>query len=186
MPPTQANLKHAHRVAAEIRDKIRVGIFSIAEYFPVSGAGGARTVGDHLDAWLGTKRIESSSRAGYESAIKFWKTAPRDNSGHAISDIVLRTLRKSHLLHGIASRPALSGKTINNYVSVMRDALDLALADKLIDENPATGIARAKHQKPPPDPFSREEADKIVSLATDRFRMALRQIHTPCFCGSTT
>jgi integrase len=37
--------------------------------------------------------------------------------------MMLRTLKHSHVLTAIADRPDLSGKTINNYVSVLRDAL---------------------------------------------------------------
>ncbi len=42
---------------------------------------------------------------------------------------MLRDLKLSHLLTGIAQRPDLTGKTVNNYVSVIRQALDLAVAD---------------------------------------------------------
>ena len=34
--PSAANVKHAHRVAAEIRDKIRLGTFVLYDYFPDS------------------------------------------------------------------------------------------------------------------------------------------------------
>jgi integrase len=37
LPPTAANLKYAHRLAAEIRERIRFGSFSLAEYFPADG-----------------------------------------------------------------------------------------------------------------------------------------------------
>ena len=75
MPPTAANLKYAHRLLDEINSKIRLELFSMAEYFPASGdSGEALTVGRQLDLWLATQRIEKSTRAGYQSAIKFWKT----------------------------------------------------------------------------------------------------------------
>ena len=37
LPPTAANLKYAHRLAGEIRERIRFGSFSLAEYFPADG-----------------------------------------------------------------------------------------------------------------------------------------------------
>jgi integrase len=54
---------------------------------------------------------------------------------------------------------------VNNYVSVLRDGLALAVKDKLLTANPVDDVPRAKHQKPLPDPFSREESECIISEA---------------------
>lgn len=156
MLPTPANIKYAHRLATEIKDKIRHETFSLVEYFPASGSGGVLTVGSQLDTWLEAQRIEQSTRSGYESAINFWKIAK-------VGDKPLRTLKHSHILLALATRPDLAGKTINNYVSVLREAMALAKLDKLITENPAAEIPRAKHQKEPPDPFSRDELERITA-----------------------
>jgi integrase len=72
-------------------------------------------------------------------------------------------VKHSDVLTALASRPDLTGKTVNNYVSVLRKAMELAVADKTIATNPVSAVARAKHQKPLPDPFSREEAESIVA-----------------------
>ena len=171
MLPTPANLKYAHNVAAEIREKVRHGAFVLAEYFPdacdtVVVAG---TVSEQVDAWLDTQRIEASTRAGYESAAKFWKHAASDKKLTPVGSRPLRALLTGHLLYALATRPDLSGKTINNYVSVLRESLALAVVDKMLASNPANDIPRAKFQKPPPDPFSREEADRIVTAMSTRF-----------------
>lgn len=50
---------------------------------------------------------------------------------------------------------------------MLREAFDLAVTDKLLTENPAAAIKRAKHQKPPPDPFTRDETEKIIALAAE-------------------
>lgn len=163
---TPRNEKYAQRLAAEIDEKLRQGTFVMAEYFPVNGEpGGATTVGAQLDAWLATQRVELSTKAGYESAIGFWKKASyeKDNSAAALGDLPLRSLKLSHILTAIASRPNLGGKTINNYMSVLRPALELAVDDKLLSENPALKVPKAKHQKKPPDPFSIEEAERIIA-----------------------
>jgi integrase len=52
---------------------------------------------------------------------------------------------------------------VNNYVSVLREALDLAVVDKLMPDNPVHNVPRAKHQKPPVEPFTREEAEAILA-----------------------
>ncbi len=156
MLPTGPNIRYATRLAAEIRERIRHGTFSMAEYFPASGtAGDPITVGSHLDTWLGAQRIEASTRAGYSSAVRFWKAA--------IGNKALRSLKTSDALTVLAARPDLSGKTVNNYVSVLREAMALAVVDHLMPDNPALHIARAKHQKPPVDPFTPAETQAILA-----------------------
>lgn len=153
--PTAANIKHAERLAAEIKDKIRLGLFSLAEYFPVNGSTGALTVADQLDTWLSAQRLETSTLAAYGSAVRFWKLH--------IGDKLVKGLLHSHILTAMASRPDLTGKTVNNYVSVLREAMGLAVHDKVITANPVAEIPVAKHQKPPPDPFSQAEAEAICA-----------------------
>ena len=135
MPPTQANIKYAHRVATEIKEKIRHQTFSLVEYFPASGNSGALTVGKQMDTWLATQRIEQSTRAGYVAAINFWKIAK-------LEDKPVRALKHSDILAALATRPDLTGKTLNNYISVLREALELAKKDRLITENPAAEVPR--------------------------------------------
>jgi integrase len=78
-------------------------------------------------------------------------------------------LKLSHVLTALARRPELSGKTINNYVSVLRGTLDLAIKDKIIRENHADEIPSAKWQRDPPDPFTPEERDKIIAYAEAKY-----------------
>jgi integrase len=163
MLPTAANVKYAQRLAIEIKEKIRHLTFSMAEYFPASGSGGTLTVAVQLDTWLAAQRIEESTRAGYSSGVKFWKETICGKNGTPLGDKALRGLRTSHVLTALATRPELSGKTINNYVQVLREAVELAVTDKLLTENPVAKVPTAKHQKPPPDPFSRDEMEKILA-----------------------
>ncbi len=175
MLPTAANMKYAQRIAQEIRDRIRHGTFSMAEYFPENEATKNKptksrvsdplTVKSWLDKWLNTKSIEDSTKKGYESIIKFWNTAAIADTEKktVVGTLALRALKSSHLLTAIAQRADVSGKTINNHMSIMRQALDLAVADGVISKNPADQVPLAKHQKPPPDPFSLEEAEAIIA-----------------------
>jgi integrase len=82
-----------------------------------------------------------------------------------MGQIPLRALKHSHILSAISHRPDISGKTVNNYVSVLRDGLELAVKDKLLTASPADDVPRAKHQKPMVDPFSREESECIIAEA---------------------
>ncbi|MFT3815472.1 MAG: tyrosine-type recombinase/integrase [Acidovorax sp.] len=166
MSPTPANVKYAHRLLAEIRMCIRAGTFSLTEYFPDAGTvarGG--TVSHQLDHWLSVQNIESSTRAGYESAIKFWKPQ--------LGDKAMAALRHSDVLKALVTRPDLSGKTVNNYASVLRSSMELAVLDRLLRENPVAGIENAKRQKDPPDPFDREEVEKIVAYVQEHYDPAV-------------
>jgi integrase len=161
LAPTPANVRYAERLAAEIREKVRLGLFVMAEYFPADGKPeDAITVNKQIETWLSAQRIEESTRAGYTSAQKFWAAA--------LPDRAIKSLKLSEILKALATRPDLSGKTVNNYVSVLREALALAVKDGLIDKNPAEDVPRAKHQKDPPDPFTREESDRILAEAVVR------------------
>lgn len=160
MPPSPANVKYAHRLALEIRERIKHRTFSMVEYFPASGQGAGLTIKSQLDTWLEAQRVQPSTLGGYSSAVAFWTSA--------IGDKPLRALVKSEVLKVLANRCDLSGKTVNNYMSVLRQALELAVADKLLAENPTSEVERAKHQKEPPDPFSPGEVDAILAALGQR------------------
>lgn len=166
MLPTPANIKYANRLALEIKEKIRHGVFSMAEYFPADGSAHTGTLAEQLKTWLSTQRIERSTLKGYKTPVRFWSNAMVD--GQPLGQRPLRALRTSHLLTAIATRPELSGKTVNNYVSVLREALQLAVTDKLIADNPAAAIKSAKYQKPPVDPFGKDEAESIICESDSR------------------
>lgn len=164
--PTPANVKWAHRLAVEMRDKIRAGTFSLLEYFPHGGtAGEAITVGKQLDTWLAAQRIEASTKAGYKTAVRFWKAE--------IGDKPLRSLKRSDVLVALAKFPMLAGKTINNRTSVLTSALNLAVLDKTLPSNPIAGLVRAKQQKPALEPFTLDESERIIAGAAARYPGAL-------------
>lgn len=127
----------------------------MAEYFPEGGDTGSTTISNQLDRWILTQRLEASTLAGYSSAVKFWK-------GHLGSRPV-KGLLHSEILTALAKRPDLTGKTVNNYVSVLRESMALAVADKVISSNPVAGVPRANHQKPQPDRFTQAAADAICA-----------------------
>ena len=174
MSPTPANVKYAKRLVIEICEKIRTGTFSMAEYFPDEGGGSDMTLNGWLRTWLKAQRIEDSTRKGYESAVRFWSKSGCDEALTPMGPKALKSLRLTHFLTAIANRPDLSGKTINDYVAVARAALSLAVTEKMLASNPTDGVPHAKHQKPPTDPFTREEVDAIVGEAA---RVHPGQVH---------
>lgn len=163
--PTPANIRHAERLAAEIKDRIRLGLFTLAEYFPEGEDSGALTVSAQLERWLKTQRLEHSTLAAYGSAVKFWAAA--------LGSKLVKALLHSDVLTALAARPDLTGKTVNNYVSVLREAMALAVKDRIIGSNPVEGVPRAKHQKPPPDPFTQDEARAICAYMGEKYPAAV-------------
>ena len=163
MPPTPANLKYAHRLAAEIKGKIEHGTFAYAEYFPASAnatTGQGVSVADRLNLWLKLQTDkEDSTLKGYRVAVEWWK--------RHIGAKGIRNLVHSDILAALATEPKWSGKTRNNKTSVLRLALDLAIRDGVLAHSPIEGLESASHQRPEPDPFAMDEVEAIIAgLAT--------------------
>lgn len=164
LAPTPANIRYAERLLAEIKDKIRFGTFNMAEYFGghvENDSAPSITVVAFMRYWLEAQRVEESTRAGYTTAINFWKKA--------FDNMPLASLKHSDILRVSAKHKDLSGKTLNNYVSILRQSLALAVRNGMIDKNPADGVPKYKFQTPPVDPFSREESDRIIEEIRTRY-----------------
>lgn len=164
MAPTPANIKYAHRLAQEIRDKIKFGTFNYAEYFPASATattGQGVTLSQRLDLWLGVQTDKASATLkGYRVAVEFWKST--------IGSKPVRAVVHSDILTALSTKPKWSGKTRNNKTSVLRMALQLAMRDGALLTNPIDGLESAEHQQPEPDPFSVEEAEAIIAALAAR------------------
>lgn len=159
MSPTPANLKFAHRIAQEVREKIKYGTFVYAEYFPASPSattGQGVNLAQRLDLWLSVQSDkEASTLKGYRAAVNFWKST--------IGDKPVRAVVHSDILAALSTEPTWSGKTRNNKTSVLRLALMLAIRDGVLSSSPIEGLASAPHQRPEPDPFTVDEAEAIIS-----------------------
>lgn len=169
MAPTAANVRYAERLVAEIREKIRLGTFSLQEYFPADGGDSGQdwTLGQQLEHWLKAQKIAHATRKTYTTSIRFWKAALVN--GSPLGEQPLRAIRKSDLMLALATKEGLTGKTINNYTSVLRQAIGLSVDDKRLTENPADLLKRATHQKDPPDPFTQDEAERIIAHIQARY-----------------
>lgn len=183
LAPTPANLKYAHRLADEIKQKIRFGTFVYADYFPASKTATTAqgvTVADQLDLWFKTLvGKESSTVKGYKTAKTWWT--------EQIGDRPLRALIRSDVLTALATEPEWTGKTRNNKMSVLRQAIDLAMADGILKVSPLAGIEAFDHQRPDPDPFSQEEAEAIIAgLAKHYDEQIARYFGAKFFTGLRT
>lgn len=169
MTPTAANVKHAHRVAAEIRDKIRLGTFVLAEFFPDSpraiSAGHAieeKTFGKWCELWLETKgRLAKRTLSQYTNALAIWKSLLG-------ADSTMAKLTHATVAAKVGSYPWKSAKLLNNYLIPLRGVFALA-GRELKTENPMEGIENSKHQATAPDPLSTAEMERILADLRERY-----------------
>lgn len=159
LAPTPANIKYATRIAAEVRDKVRSGLFTYADYFPNSPrAQGeqAGTVGDFMDRWYDQLELKPSTLSEYKRMKdKFWKPA--------IGNKMLKKVTHSDITTALKNGTWSSNRTRNNMLYMLRAVFNLAVADGLIAKNPCETIEAAAWQRKKPDPFSIVEANRIIA-----------------------
>lgn len=156
LPATRANIQHAGRLANEIREKIRHGIFDYAEYFP-DRAPSAHTVRHYTATYLQMQsHLADSTVRGYRQTLR---TVLDDRLGDMpISHVTASMLGQTLEEHGWQS-----AKARNNALTPIRGVFDLALQDRVIRDNPAALLKSAKVQSPEPDPLTIEEADAVLA-----------------------
>lgn len=160
MLPTPANVKYANRLADEIRKKIVLGSFTMAEYFPDSRQAHAEhadaaTFGKLTDLWLQSKgQMAAATRDQYGTAVRFWKRLLGEET--LVGEITHKVLAAK-----IGSHPWPSAKTHNNYLIALRGVMALEYRGPASLHNPLIGIENAKVTKRLPDPLTIEERDKI-------------------------
>ncbi|QIL69594.1 tyrosine-type recombinase/integrase [Diaphorobacter sp. HDW4B] len=160
--PTAANIKHAHRTALEIRNKINVDAFVLAEYFPDSPrakqtiATDERNFGQWCELWLETKgRLAKNTRDQYRCALEIWKSLYGAESA-------MKDLTHAVIAAKVGNTPWKSPKLLNNYLISLRGVFTLAGRELKI-EDPMDGIENSKHQPPQPDPLSPDEMEQVLA-----------------------
>lgn len=150
-------------MAAEIQQKIALGVFDYAATFPNSknletAAPKALTLADYAPTWLGTLTGAKSTLKDYTNTVNnFW--VPK--LGH----MALADISHSDCKTAIAEKvkAGVTGKRVNNMLIPIRDLFKSAIADGEIERNPFANIENLSHQKPDIDPFDREEMDAILA-----------------------
>lgn len=159
---TPPNIKAATRMSAEVRQKIVLGVFDHAATFPNSKNVERQpeiieTVKDYAGRWVMTLTGEKSTVDGYKAQMEgFW--VPE------LGELALPAVKHTDIATAIAEKAAegITGKTTNNLLIPIRAMFAAAVADKKITSSPVSQIHNRRHQKPPIDPFSRDEMDMIV------------------------
>lgn len=166
LPPTPPNLTYAARLRGEILRKIAFGTFNYAEYFPESDNAGLsgespKTFRELAETWLESAELAKSTREGYRKSLN-------THVYPAIGDKRINTLGYLDITKLLSTIEA-SKKTRNNTLIPIRRVFDIAYRDGMIESNPAARVEYAKHQTPPPDPFSPQEVDAILVAMLERY-----------------
>lgn len=170
LQPTEPNLKHARRLVAGIKDRIRNGTFDLAKEFPDYkglqrfgvAATVAKTFTEYGELWLGTKgKLSPSTRDGYRKVLAaHWYRWFGDRQIGSIKPSEVAV--KMGTLEG-------SRKTHNNVLDPGRQVFELARGDGVIAANPCDGIAFLELPAPEPDPYQRHEIDLILPKLRERW-----------------
>lgn len=167
LPPTPANLKYAHRVAAEIRRRIALGNFEFAEFFPDSrrakSALAHNTFGALADLWVKSKgQLAAATKNQYANAVAIWKRILGDGTP-------VQNLNHQVLAAKIGGYPWASAKSANNYLIALRGIMALEYHGKRAIENPMAGIENLPVVRKPPDPLSAVERDLVLDEMSKRY-----------------
>lgn len=175
VPVTPANEKYATRLLSEIQLKIDRGDFRYADYFPKSPkckifgvTATVATVREYVENYIALcerRGVEASTIKSYRSNLRslsdFHNIAVRDLTPAMVRDWILRQ--------------TISQKSIRNRLSVLRPALDDAIMDGLLQQNPLRIINASKYIKEtsaktrdPVDPFAPDEVERVLSAAKSR------------------
>lgn len=178
LEPTKANLKYAERLRGEIINAIALGTFNYADYFPNSKR--ARlfghaiikaTTGEMLKDYMmiAEKTLEASTYNGYR---KVCEAHLYPIFGH----IPIRELSPLIIRNWITGL-SLTVKTVRNILTPLRNMLDQALNDGVIERNPLDKLVLSKliNKKTSQsnwevDPFDQDEIKAILNEASGQAR----------------
>jgi integrase len=163
LSPTPKNIERAGTLRSEITQRIRFNNFTLidyAKYFPnsrrVPQNNAADLFGQLAQEWLDHVEVSPNTRGEYKKALnRYWMPlyAPRPISSVAYSELRADVNRIEWS----------SAKTRNNALIPLRGVFAAAHEDEVIDRDPAARLKNLKHQKPPIDPFSQEEAELVIN-----------------------
>jgi len=168
IPPTQANLKYAARLKGEVERAIALGQYSLeayAKHFPSSRVARSApkiiltpTFREMSERWLAASRhLSKGTLIKYNQALNFWLGNIGDDPIDAI---------KYSTIAALANNQGWGAKNRNNILIPLRQVLEMAFLDGIIEAIPSARIKNAKVQKEPPDPLTAEEIINVLTHMT--------------------
>lgn len=186
LAPTKTNIKWAARKRAAILHEIAQGTFDYAHHFPNSKkatlfSGPVRqrkTISELLDSWLTIKKANTQNST-YTSYANKAENHIRPTWGQFYIDEITMTHIEQWMADDLSQ---LANKTINELLIIMRGLFKRAKADRLIDYNLMDDIDNLNIYIDEPDPFTRDELNRICSTPTHR-QIELLTFELACWTG---
>jgi integrase len=181
LQPTAANIKAAERLMEDVRRKIAAGVFNPQATFPKANAAQSTneaTFSEYAKLWLETQTGTPSTVNTYATGVRFWER-------HLGPSKLLVDVRHSDLKKILkAASERTSGKTLNNYLIVVRGVFKLAAADGLLprDKLPSTDLENMSYQTKEPDPLEMEEVVLVLEHMRDRYPEEVLNYFEFAFC----
>ena len=159
--PSQANLDKAGRLRKRIKTLIEAGSFNYADFFPDSPRAAkqikpATRFFDVAVDWLKTLSVLEDTKRDYKRILnRHW--APLFPM--AIGEIVFEHLNQCIVQSNLNER---SPKYFNNEIGPLKQIFKHARKLKIISDNPCDELEYRKLIKEDPDPFDRDEVERII------------------------
>lgn len=165
------NIKYAERYLGEIQNRISTGDFNYLQYFPRSKKASLfghqkkkKTVKDYLEEYLvisENRNLSPSTLDGYRKCLRALRT---------LHTIYVTELTPAALKSWVSCQKTKL-KTIRNRLSFLRSAIDEAVTDGLINDNPVAHISASRYfsmesgntEEYEVDPFTPDEI-KVIYL----------------------
>lgn len=177
LAPTPPNLKYAERLLGEIKNGIERGTFRYADQFPKSSklkifgsATSQETLGDFID------RVIEQAKNQKASPHTIRSFGYRKDSLGKIIEMPASAIDLQVLKQWVISQRGSALATIQVKMALIRQALDEAMVDGLIQTNPARALVMSRYvvknkdeeddSSGLPDPFTMEEKAAILDACT--------------------
>lgn len=169
IPPTPANLRYAHRLLADIKEKIRQGVFSHAEFarhfpdYPLVAGFSGDTFQQTAESWLTIikNEIAATTYKEYENTLKAHWYGP-------FGTMPMRRITYESIALELAGK-TLAPKTYNNVLTPLRATFAHAVRTKRLTEDPAALVHFRKVQDPAPDPLTLEEVELALETMARKY-----------------
>lgn len=111
---------------------------------------------EYAQKWLDSLSVSPNTREEYRKVLmKYWMPE--------LALTPMDTPKPSDMKAMVNRVEWSSAKTRNNALIPLRGVFHMAFIDEVITRDPTALIENQKHQKPPVDPFTREEAEQIIA-----------------------
>lgn len=158
-PANQTGIAQASRLRDQVVSLNKLGLLDQAKYselFPNSvNATNDSTFGAYAQVWLDSREITKGTRLGYKSALNTWWMP-------VLATLPIPSITPS-LLRKLTTQIEWTSPSVkSSCMSKLSTILSSAVHDGLIEKNPIAGLELPKKIKKKVDPFTQEEASKII------------------------